>query len=435
MTAISEPDTMALAATGVTKHYDSGFVLDDVTFDLPKGYIMGLIGPNGAGKSTLIKLILNMIRRDHGSIQVLGLDNIIDEEAVKEQLGVVFDSSYLYEQWKVSKVERIVAPLYPAWNGERYRRYLDDFGLGGAQNGKKKIKDLSRGMQMKLMLAIALSHDAKLLILDEPTSGLDVLARDELMDMLHAYIEDGEHSVLFSTHITVDLERAADFITYITGGRLYYTGPKDEFEESFRIVKGGPDELAQLPAGVVLGSHTYQTGFDALVRSDSLGTVSAAVADIVVEPTSGLDVLARDELMDMLHAYIEDGEHSVLFSTHITVDLERAADFITYITGGRLYYTGPKDEFEESFRIVKGGPDELAQLPAGVVLGSHTYQTGFDALVRSDSLGTVSAAVADIVVEPASIDDIIRLTNVRDSVASSPEAASALKEVGHGNVD
>ena len=239
MTTISEPDTMALAVTGVTKHYDSGFVLDDVTFDLPKGYIMGLIGPNGAGKSTLIKLILNMIRRDHGSIQVLGLDNIIEEEAVKEQLGVVFDSSYLYEQWKVSKVERIVAPLYPAWNGERYRRYLDDFGLGGAQNGKKKIKDLSRGMQMKLMLAIALSHDAKLLILDEPTSGLDVLARDELMDMLHAYIEDGEHSVLFSTHITVDLERAADFIAYITGGRLYYTGPKDEFEESFRIVKGG----------------------------------------------------------------------------------------------------------------------------------------------------------------------------------------------------
>ena len=319
MTTISEPDTMALAVTGVTKHYDSGFALDDVTFDLPKGYIMGLIGPNGAGKSTLIKLILNMIRRDHGSIQVLGLDNIIDEEAVKERLGVVFDSSYLYEQWKVSKVERIVAPLYPAGNGDRYRRYLDDFGLGGAQNGKKKIKDLSRGMQMKLMLAIALSHDAKLLILDEPTSGLDVLARDELMDMLHAYIEDGEHSVLFSTHITVDLERAADFIAYITGGRLYYTGPKDEFEESFRIVKGGPDELAQLPAGVVLGSHTYQTGFDALVRSDSLGTVSAAVADIVVEP--------------------------------------------------------------------------------------------------------------------ASIDDIIRLTNVRDSVASSPEAASALKEVGHGNVD
>lgn len=138
MTAISESDAMALQVTDVTKHYDSGFTLDDVTFDLPKGYIMGLIGPNGAGKSTLIKLILNMIRRDHGSIQVLGLDNIIDEEAVKERLGVVFDSSYLYEQWKVSKVERIVAPLYPAWNGERYRRYLDDFGLGGGSERQEE---------------------------------------------------------------------------------------------------------------------------------------------------------------------------------------------------------------------------------------------------------------------------------------------------------
>ena len=232
MTAISESDAMALQVTDVTKHYDSGFTLDDVTFDLPKGYIMGLIGPNGAGKSTLIKLILNMIHRDAGSIHVLGLDNIANEEPVKEQLGVVFDFSYMHEQWQVKNIERIVAPLYPSWDGGCYHKYLDTFGLGDAQNGKKHIKDLSRGMQMKLMLAIALSHDAKLLILDEPTSGLDVLARDELMDILHAYIEDGEHSVLFSTHITADLERAADFITYITDGRLYYTGPKDEFEES-----------------------------------------------------------------------------------------------------------------------------------------------------------------------------------------------------------
>ena len=133
MTAISESDAMALQVTDVTKHYDSGFTLDDVTFDLPKGYIMGLIGPNGAGKSTLIKLILNMIHRDAGSIHVLGLDNIADEEPVKEQLGVVFDSSYLYEQWQVKNVERIVAPLYSSWDSGCYRKYLDTFGLGGAQ--------------------------------------------------------------------------------------------------------------------------------------------------------------------------------------------------------------------------------------------------------------------------------------------------------------
>ena len=170
MTAISESDAMALQVTDVTKHYDSGFTLDDVTFDLPKGYIMGLIGPNGAGKSTLIKLILNMIHRDAGSIHVLGLDNIANEELVKEQLGVVFDFSYMHEQWQVKNIERIVAPLYPSWDGGCYRKYLYTFGLGGAQNGKKHIKDLSRGMQMKLMLAIALSHDAKLLILDPMSS-------------------------------------------------------------------------------------------------------------------------------------------------------------------------------------------------------------------------------------------------------------------------
>jgi ABC-2 type transport system ATP-binding protein len=279
---------MALCVTGATKHFDSGFTLDDITFDLPKGYIMGLIGPNGAGKSTLIKLILNMIHRNAGEIHVLGLDNIADEEAVKEQLGVVFDTSYLYEQWKVKNVESIVSPLYPTWDSALYRRYLSDFRLG---DGGKKIKDLSRGMQMKLMLAIALSHDAKLLILDEPTSGLDVLARDELMDILHAYIEDGEHSVLFSTHITADLERAADFITYITDGQLYFTGPKDEFEESFRMVKGGPDELTQLPQDAVLGSHSYATGFDALIRSENLGRVSAAVADLSVESASIDDII------------------------------------------------------------------------------------------------------------------------------------------------
>lgn len=292
MNAITPQSTpTALSVTGVTKHYDSGFTLDDVTFDLPAGYIMGLIGPNGAGKSTLIKLILNMIHRDAGDIHVLGLDNLEHEEAVKEQLGVVFDSSYLYEQWKVKDVERIVAPLYPAWNHDLYQRRLVDFGLAGKENGNKRIKSLSRGMQMKLMLAIALSHDAKLLILDEPTSGLDVLARDELMDLLHAYIEDGEHSVLFSTHITADLERAADFITYITGGRLYFTGPKDEFEESFKLVKGGPDELAQLPAGMVLGSHVYETGFDALVRGENLAAVMRAVSGLAVERASIDDII------------------------------------------------------------------------------------------------------------------------------------------------
>jgi len=277
---------LALSVTGLTKHYDSGFTLDDVTFDLPSGYIMGLVGPNGAGKSTLIKLILNMTTRDAGRIEVLGLDAMADEERAKEQLGVVLDSSYFIEYMTVDAVERTSSPMYPLWDHNLFDAYLRRFGLGR----NKKIKDLSRGMQMKLMLAVALSHDAKLLILDEPTSGLDVLSRDELMDILSDYVADGGHSVIFSTHITADLERCADFLAYITNGMLYYSGPKDEFEDAFRLVKGGPDELTDGLQRAMVGIRTYATGFDALVRTqdiphiggtDGLLTQHASIEDVI----------------------------------------------------------------------------------------------------------------------------------------------------------
>ena len=277
---------MALSVTGLTKHYDSGFTLDDVTFDLPSGYIMGLVGPNGAGKSTLIKLILNMTTRDTGRIEVLGLDAMADEERAKEQLGVVLDSSYFIEYMTIDAVERTSSPMYPLWDHNLFDAYLRRFGLGR----NKKIKDLSRGMQMKLMLAVALSHDAKLLILDEPTSGLDVLSRDELMDILSDYVADGGHSVIFSTHITADLERCADFLAYITNGMLYYSGPKDEFEDAFRLVKGGPDELTDGLQRAMVGIRTYATGFDALVRTqdiphiggtDGLLTQHASIEDVI----------------------------------------------------------------------------------------------------------------------------------------------------------
>lgn len=283
---------MALSVTGVTRRYDSGFTLDDVTFDLPAGYIMGLIGPNGAGKSTLINLILNMIRRDAGEIHVFGLDNIADEEAVKERLGVVFDSNYFIEGWTVDKVEKAMSPMYPAWDHAAFDRYLRRFGL---ERGRK-VKELSRGMQMKLMLAVALGHDARLLILDEPTSGLDVLARDDLMDILREYIADGRRSVIFSTHITSDLERAADFITYIAGGRLHYTGPTDEFTESFRVVKGGPDELAGGLEAAAVGIHRYGTGFDALVRTEDLEHLD--VSTLAVEPASIDDIIRLTNVHD-----------------------------------------------------------------------------------------------------------------------------------------
>ncbi|MFR2858657.1 ABC transporter ATP-binding protein [Bifidobacterium scardovii] len=282
---------MALSVTGVTKRYKSGFTLDDITLDLPAGYIMGLIGPNGAGKSTLIKLILNMIRRDAGEIRIFGRDNRRDEEYVKDRIGVVFDSSYFIETWTVGVAEKAMATMYSTWDHAAFDGYLAGFGL----DRRKKIKELSRGMQMKLMLAVALSHEASLLILDEPTSGLDVLARDELMDILQHYIEDGRRSVLFSTHITADLERASDFITYITRGRLYFTGPTSELEESFRLVKGGPGELDAVRRAAV-GVHRYETGFDALVRTDDFARLAAdgvagPVSSLSVEPASIDDII------------------------------------------------------------------------------------------------------------------------------------------------
>lgn len=272
-----------LEVKNLSKSFDN-FRLHDITFTLPKGYIMGLIGPNGSGKTTTIKLILNMLKRTDGEVKILGLDNIADEQAVKKGLGVVFDSNYFSDEWKVSQVEKSVSVFYENWNTQRFSELLNKFHISPA----KKVKELSKGMQMKLMLACAFSYDAKLLILDEPTSGLDPVSRDELLHILSEYIEDGEHSVLFSTHITGDLERAADYITYISYGELFFSGGKDEFVDSFRIVKGGREELSDDLGKKALGVRDFATGFEALIKTEDikqfahLNVEPATIDDIVV---------------------------------------------------------------------------------------------------------------------------------------------------------
>ncbi len=261
-----------------------GFQLQNISFSLPKGYIMGLIGPNGSGKTTTIKLILNMLKRDNGEVKIMGLDNITDEKAAKVNVGVVFDANYLCDEWTVAQSEAAVSVFYKNWDKNRFSELLKRFHIAPT----KKVKELSKGMQMKLMIACAFSYDAKLLILDEPTSGLDPVSRDELLKILSEYIEDGEHSVLFSTHITGDLERAADYITYISYGELFFSGSKDEFVDMFRIVKGGRDELALNLSGKLIGIRTFSTGFEALIRSEDLKLFShldvepATIDDIVV---------------------------------------------------------------------------------------------------------------------------------------------------------
>lgn len=261
-----------LEVNGVCKHFQE-FTLDNISLTIPTGYIMGFIGENGAGKTTTINLILNMLQKDSGSIQVFGLDHLENEITIKQKIGVVFDNTFYLDEWKVSTVERAISPFYSQWDSATFARYLREFGLSET----KKVKDLSRGMKMKLMLAAALSHDAKLLILDEPTSGLDPLARDELMDILSEYIAPGDRSILFSTHITADLERLADYITFIHKGKLVYTGTKDTLMESYRMAKGSIAELSTDQQGLLIGLRKYSTGFEALVRTSDKSKLPTSV--------------------------------------------------------------------------------------------------------------------------------------------------------------
>ena len=254
-----------LEINGLCKQYGD-FALRDVSFALPKGYIMGFVGENGSGKTTTIRSILNMAKMDSGSISVFGLDSVKDTIAIKERLGVVFDSLYLAQHLNAGQIGQQLRPFYKDWDSKEYARRLREFGLPD----NRKVGDFSKGMKMKLMIAVALSHRAQMIILDEPTSGLDPVARDELLDILSEYIEDESRGVLFSTHITADVERIADYVTILHNGRVWFTGEKDVLTEKYAVLKGAPEEI---PAGLrerLIGYHAYRNGFEALICTEDL---------------------------------------------------------------------------------------------------------------------------------------------------------------------
>lgn len=272
-----------LEVKALSKSY-TDFTLENISFNLPEGFIMGLIGPNGSGKTTTIRTILNMAAPDKGVINVFGKDNILNEQEIKKEIGVVFDNSYFVDEWNMEDVEKAYSLFYSQWNSEKYRSLLSKFRI----TEKKRVRELSKGMQMKLMLACAFSYDARLLILDEPTSGLDPVSRDELLEILSDYIEDGKHSVLFSTHITSDLEKIADYITFVNLGKLIFTGSKEEFVESYRIVSGDKKALMPELEKKLIGTRSFATGFEALIRTQDMPealhsqAVNATIDDIVV---------------------------------------------------------------------------------------------------------------------------------------------------------
>lgn len=271
-----------LEVKNVSKEYKN-FKLDNISFNLEYGYIMGFIGPNGAGKSTTIKLIMNLASRNSGDINIFGMDNIKYERQIKEKIGFVYDESHFYEDLKLKEMKNIISPFYKNWDDKKFSSYMKRFDL----DPDKKISQLSKGMKMKYSLAIALSHNAELILMDEPTSGLDPVFRSEILDILYELIQDERKSVFFSTHITADLEKIADYITFINNGRIIFSMPKDKLFESYGIVKGNNDLLVNKTADLFLSVRKNSYGFEAL--TDNINSVRTLFKDRVVIEKPTLD--------------------------------------------------------------------------------------------------------------------------------------------------
>ena len=217
-----------LEVQGLTKRYPA-FTLNGVSFDVPQGAVMGFIGRNGAGKSTTLKSILGMVHPDAGAVRVFGMDYAENERAIRRELGVVLGGIDFYPKKKIKTITDVTRRFYNNWDEEKYRHYLELFHI----DESKRVDQLSSGMKVKYLLAVALSHNARVLILDEPTSGLDPVSREELVELFRAIVADGQRSILFSTHITSDLEKCASHITFIKGGEIFRSAAVAEFMKAY----------------------------------------------------------------------------------------------------------------------------------------------------------------------------------------------------------
>ncbi|MEN6349366.1 MAG: ABC transporter ATP-binding protein [Syntrophomonas sp.] len=260
-----------------------GFKLDDVSFNIPRGYIMGFIGPNGAGKTTTIKLIMNLIHKDSGQIKIFGQDYSKFQKAVRDRIGFVYAESYFYEDLSSIENKQIIAPFYNRWNEKAFKHYFNEFKIPS----KPKFKNLSRGEKMKFALALALSHEAELIILDEPTSGLDPVFRNELLDILADELQDNKRSVLFSTHIITDLERIADYICFINQGKIVFCQDIDSVLNEYIVVKGPLNILTEANRALLIGTREHSFGFEAL--SSNIPEVKHLLGEKVIMEKPGLE--------------------------------------------------------------------------------------------------------------------------------------------------
>lgn len=250
-----------LEIQGLCKRY-ADFQLSDISLSMAPGTITGLVGANGAGKSTTIKLILNLIRRDAGSIRVFGRDNLAEEAAVKERIGVVFDEPCFHDLLTPLQISGYMRGLYGRWDETLFRRYLSAFSLPE----KKPVKDFSRGMKMKLSIAAAMSHGAELLILDEPTSGLDPLVRDEILDIFLEFLQEESHAILLSSHITSDLDKIADAVTFLHEGHIVLSATRDDLMDAMGVARVSASQLTELQGGEALRVRREKHGCTVLVK-------------------------------------------------------------------------------------------------------------------------------------------------------------------------
>lgn len=259
------------------------FTVKNIDLQVKQGFVTGFIGANGAGKSTTIKMMMNLLKPDAGEVKIFGLDYKTHEKAIKERIGFVYDGNVFFEGMNLKDIKRIVAPAYKQWDDTLFYRYIEQFELPM----KKAIKTFSKGMQMKASLAIALSHNAELIIMDEPTAGLDPIFRRELLDLLQEIMIDGNRTIFFSTHITTDLDRIADYIAFIQRGELVFNQSIHDVAENYALVKGGLDLLDRDTERAFVHVHRASTGFEAL--TNNIKAVKNTFGDTVVIERASLE--------------------------------------------------------------------------------------------------------------------------------------------------
>ncbi len=273
----------AIEITNLKKCYD-GFTLDNISFNVPKGSIMGFIGQNGAGKSTTLKALLNIIKVNDGNIKIFGLDHIEHEYEIKEHIAAVFDEIPFHEDFKARQLNIIFKGLYSTWDEKCFYSYLRRFNL--PQN--KRIKAFSKGMKMKMQIAAALSHGAKLLIMDEATTGLDPVVRNEILDIFREYLTDENNSILMSSHITSDLDKIADCITFIDNGKILLSGYKDEILENHALIKCSHEEYKKIDCNDIISARLNDFGVDIMVADKSMckKKYTSTLSKLIIEKTN-----------------------------------------------------------------------------------------------------------------------------------------------------